>query len=34
MVIILFLKLFEGPEAGLLATVFLNIVVWALGDFK
>ena len=30
----LFLKLFEGPTAVLLAAIFLSIVVWVLGNFK
>ena len=34
MVIILFLKLFKGPIADLLAAVFLSIVVWVLGNLK
>ena len=34
MVIILSLKLFKGPIANLLATVFLSIVVRVLGNFK
>ena len=33
MVIILFLELFEGPIAILLAAIFLNIVVRVLGNF-
>ena len=34
MVIILSLELFKGPTAVLLAAVFLNIIVWALSNFK
>ena len=33
MVIILFLKLFEGPIAVLLAAIVLSIVVRVLGNF-
>ena len=33
MVIVLFLKLFKGPIADLLAAVFLGIVVRVLGNF-
>ena len=34
MVIILFLKLFKGPIANLLATIFFSMVVWVLGNFR